>query len=38
MPKLVEDKAQLIKNAKNFNELTTSSDTFAYKVFNSFKH
>ena len=38
MPKLVEDKAQLVENACNFNELTVSSDSFAYKVFNSFKH
>lgn len=38
MPKLVEDKAQLIENASNFNELTISSGSFAYKVFNRFKH
>ena len=38
MPNLVEDKAQLIENARNFNELTPSSDSFAYKVLNSFKH
>ena len=38
MPNLVEDKTQLIQNARNFSELTPSSNSFAYKVLNYFKH
>ena len=38
MPELVKDKVYVVINAINFNELTTSSDSFAYTVFNRFTH
>ena len=40
MPKPVEDIAQVIENAKNFNKLTLESNSYVYeeKVFNSFTH
>ena len=34
----VEDKSQVIENAKSFNKLTTTSDSYVYKVFNNFTH
>lgn len=40
MPNIVTNKAQVVENAKNFNKLTTNSDSYVYKkrVFNSFIH
>ena len=38
MPKPVEDKAQVVENAKNFNKLTTSPGLHVYDVFNHFTH
>ncbi len=38
MPELVNNKEQVIENAINFNELTTSSDSDAFRVFNNFTH
>ena len=38
MLRTVEDKAQVIENANNFNELTATSDSYVYTVFNNFTH